>query len=34
MQFDARMTDIEYMTAEVTFKHQQFFIRDKSMQAL
>jgi len=34
MQFDARMTDIEYMTAEVTFKHQQFFIRDKNLHQL
>lgn len=34
LQFDATITDVEYLTAEVTFKHQQFFIRDKSMQPL
>ena len=34
LQFDATITDVEYITAEVTFKHQQFFIRDKSMQSL
>ena len=34
LQFDATMTDVEYITAEVTFKHQQFFIRDKNMQPL
>ena len=32
LQFDATITDVEYITAEVTFKHQQFFIRDKNMQ--
>ena len=34
MQFDARVSDIEYMTAEVTFKHQQFFIKDKNLQTI
>ena len=34
MQFDATMTDAEYITADVTFKHQQFFIRDKSFNTL
>jgi hypothetical protein len=34
MSFDARMTDVDYLTAEVTFKHQQFFIRDKNFKIL
>ena len=34
LQFDATISDVEYITAEVTFKHQQFFIRDKSMNLL
>ena len=34
LQFDATMTDAEYITAEVTFKHQQFFLRDKSFKLL
>ena len=34
LQFDATISDVEYITAEVTFKHQQFFIRDKSMRPL
>ena len=34
LQFDATITDVEYLTAEVTFKHQQFFIRDKNMKPL
>ena len=34
LQFDATMTDVEYITAEVVFKHQQFFLRDKSLQPL
>ena len=34
LQFDATITDVEYLTAEVTFKHQQFFLRDKSMRPL
>ena len=34
LQFDATMTDVEYITAEVTFKHQQFFIRDKQFKTL
>ena len=34
LQLDATMTDVEYMTAEVTFKHQKFFSRDQSLQPL
>jgi len=34
LQFDATITDVEYITAEVTFKHQQFFLRNKSLQPL
>ena len=34
LQFDATVSDIEYITAQVTFKHQQFFLRDKNLQAL
>ena len=34
LQFDATISDVEYLTAEVTFKHQQFFIRDKDMKPL
>jgi hypothetical protein len=34
LQFDATITDVEYITAEVTFKHQQFFLRDKQMKSL
>ena len=34
MQFDATISDVEYITADVTFKHQRFFINDKSMQPL
>ena len=34
LQFDATMTDVEYITAEVTFKHQQFFIRDNQFRTL
>ena len=34
LQFDATITDVEYLTAEVTFKFQQFFIRDKNLQPL
>ena len=34
LQFDATISDVEYITAEVTFKHQQFFIRDKNLQPL
>ena len=34
LQFDATINDVEYITAEVTFKHQQFFIRDKNLQPL
>ena len=34
LQFDATMSDAEYITAEVIFKHQQFFLRDRSLQPL
>ena len=34
LQFDATMNDAEYITAEVVFKHQQFFLRDRSLQPL
>ena len=34
LQFDATISDVEYITAEVVFKHQQFFIRDKHMRPL
>ena len=34
LQFDATISDTEYITAEVTFKHQQFFLRDKNMKPL
>jgi hypothetical protein len=34
LQFDATITDVEYITAEVTFKHQQFFISDKSLRPI
>jgi len=34
LQFDATITDVEYITAEVTFKHQQFFLCDKNMKRL
>ena len=34
LQFDATISDVEYITAEVTFKHQQFFIRDKDMKSI
>ena len=34
LQFDATITDVEYITAEVTFKHQQFFIRDSNLQPI
>ena len=34
LQFDATITDVEYITAEVTFKHQQFFIRDKDLKSI
>ena len=34
LQFDATITDVEYITAEVTFKHQQFSIRDKNLKTL
>ena len=34
LQFDATITDVEYITAEVTFKHQRFFIRDKNLKTL
>lgn len=34
MQFDATLNDAEYLTADVTFKYQQFFIRDKNFKIL
>ena len=34
LQFDATINDVEYITAEVVFKHQEFYIRDKNMQPL
>ena len=34
LQFDATITDIEYITAEVVFKHQQFFLHDKNNKPL
>jgi len=34
LQFDATITDVEYITAEITFKHQQFFINDKNNRSL
>ena len=34
LRFDATMSDAEYITAEVVFKHQQFFLRDKNLQPL
>ena len=34
LQFDATISDVEYITAEVVFKHQQFFIRDKNFRTL
>ena len=34
LQFSATMNDVEYLTAEVTFKHQRFFILNKNMKRL
>ena len=34
LQFDATITDVEYITAEVTFKHQEFSINDKNNKPL
>ena len=34
LQFDATMTDVEYLTAEVTFKHQQFTVRYKNFKTI
>lgn len=34
MQFDATINDVEYITADVTFKHQQFFLLDKNNKPL
>ncbi|QPB08218.1 tail tube [Synechococcus phage S-H9-1] len=34
LQFDATMTDVDYITADVTFRHQQFFILDRSSKLL
>jgi hypothetical protein len=34
LQFDATMTDAEYITADVTFRHQQFFILDSEFKQI
>ena len=34
LQFDATIGDVEYITANVTFKHQQFFLRDKAFKKI
>ena len=34
LQFDATIGDVEYITANVTFKHQQFFLRDKTFKQI
>lgn len=34
LQFDATITDVDYITAEVVFKHQQFYICDKNLKPL
>jgi hypothetical protein len=34
LEFNATIEDVEYLTAEVTFKHQKFFILDKNMKPL
>jgi hypothetical protein len=34
LEFNATMTDVDYITAEVTFKHQRFFILNKNMKPL
>jgi len=34
LQFDATISDVDYITADVTFKHQQFFILDKNNKLL
>ena len=34
LQFDATINGVEYITAEVVFKHQQFFICDKNLKPL
>jgi len=34
LEFNATMSDVEYLTAEVTFKHQRFFILNKNMKPL
>lgn len=34
LQFDATINDVEYITAEVVFKHQEFYIRDKNLKPL
>ena len=30
MNFDAKVSDVDYITASVTFKFQEMFIRDKN----
>lgn len=34
LRFDATMIDVDYITADVVFKHQQFFILDKNNKPL
>jgi hypothetical protein len=34
LEFNATMNDVEYLTAEVTFKHQKFYILNKNMKPL
>ena len=34
LQFDATISDVEYITAEVVFKHQEFFICDTNLKRL
>ncbi len=34
LNFDATMSDVEYITAQVTFKHQKHHILDKNMQPI
>ena len=34
LQFNATIGDVEYITANVTFKHQQFFLRDKTFKKI
>lgn len=34
LQFDATINDVDYITADVRFKHQQFFLCDKTLKQL